>query len=187
MGKSRGAGFHGRCATVASEPFRGAVGSPSGARLGAWQRQGSEPTKPAAAHCSSARAVPSPSPVRPVGVQDFVRVAIAIWGTAQPPRRRRPKGSAWGCDHFANDSEGGQGGSQGPCGRTWVGLLYIPGARKNLRAFPLIFAIGLGCTIVNRKTHISLKETEKNLKKLSTISWGSAPDPELFCPSPIED
>jgi len=56
---------------------------------------------------------------------------------------------------------------------------------KILRAFPLIFAIGLEGTI--RKKRISLKETENNFKKLSTISWGSAPDPELFCPFPIED
>ena len=87
---------------------RGELGSPSGARLGAWQRQGSEPTKPAAAHCSSARDVPSPSPVGPVGAQDVVGTPTVISGTAAPPRQRRPKGSLKICDKNANDSEGGQ-------------------------------------------------------------------------------
>ena len=127
MGKSRGAGCHGRCARVASEPFRGEVWSPSGARfrhrpgrgwVGGKCKVRNPPTRPPQT-VRSARGVPPRSPAGPVAARHLVVVATVIWGTTDPPRRRWPKGCAKISDNFANDSEGGQGRSQGLCGRTW--------------------------------------------------------------------
>ena len=39
----------------------------------------------------------------------------------------------------------------------------------------------------NSVKHISLKDTENYLKKLSTIYWGSAPDPAGDTPDPVKD
>ena len=127
MGKSRGAGCHGRCARVASEPFRGEVWSPSGARfrhrpgrgwVGGQCKVRNPPTRPPRT-VRSARGVPPRSPAGPVAARHLVVVATVIWGTTDPPRRRWPKGCAKISDNFANDSEGGQGRSQGLCGCTW--------------------------------------------------------------------